>query len=319
MRFQLLLILILQFGCIVFADDTGEAKAIAKIELLGGNVTRDETLPGRPVAMINFERSKRFRGTYLHLLKPFSSLKSLVLDDTDITDDSVKDLCEFKHLKELWVNHTEITDDGLEKLRDSLTDTTVFDKNSEESKAIDKLSELHGFAMRDNTLPGRPVVKIDFGSSGFGSPVPVLKAFPSLRTLHLMPYYNTDNEMKEIKRLTSLKHLSAAGTEITNVGLREISELTNLNSLNLFHTSISDDGLKELHNLKHLTSLWLSDTQEVNVNVTDVGLKEICEFENLTDLRLQHSLITDTGLKELSRLKSLTSLDIFGSKITNHG
>ena len=48
-----------------------------------------------------------------------------------------------------------------------------------------------------------------------------------------MPYYNTDNEMKEIKRLTSLKHPSAAGTEITNVGVREISELTNLNSLNL--------------------------------------------------------------------------------------
>ena len=65
---------------LVFADDTSdESEVIEKIELLGGKVTRDDKLPGRPVIGVSFDGSRRFNDKYLHLLKPITGLTTLDL------------------------------------------------------------------------------------------------------------------------------------------------------------------------------------------------------------------------------------------------
>lgn len=55
---------------LVTADDLlDEAKAIQKIELLGGNVTGDEALPEHRVVGIDFQRNDRISDGYLRLVK----------------------------------------------------------------------------------------------------------------------------------------------------------------------------------------------------------------------------------------------------------
>jgi hypothetical protein len=50
-----LAIVALTVNVVVAEDHADESKSIAKIELLGGEVTRDDTLPGRPVIGIDFQ------------------------------------------------------------------------------------------------------------------------------------------------------------------------------------------------------------------------------------------------------------------------
>ena len=113
----------------VVADQTSdESNEIAKVELLGGKVMRNEALRERPSICIDFQGSKRFSEKHLHLLKSLRNLTTLILDGTRITDDSLKELGELKTLKELWVNGTQISNEGLTKLKESLPNTTIHDR-----------------------------------------------------------------------------------------------------------------------------------------------------------------------------------------------
>ena len=79
-------------------DNSDESKAVAKIELLGGKVTRDDTVPESPVVGADFRDSKRFNDQYIHLLKSCTSLKSLNLSGTQITDVGLKGVGELTQL-----------------------------------------------------------------------------------------------------------------------------------------------------------------------------------------------------------------------------
>ena len=97
MRFHLLTILVLLVGGVVFADDSlDETAAVAKIELLGGKVTRDETLPGNPVTEIDFRESTKFNEKYLHLLRVFKNLKLLFIEGVILTDTGLTEIGELK-------------------------------------------------------------------------------------------------------------------------------------------------------------------------------------------------------------------------------
>ena len=74
---------------VMIADDNASevSKAIAKIELLGGKVERDDKLPDHPVVGVSFATRNNFNDKYLHLLKPIEAdLTTLDLLDASITD-----------------------------------------------------------------------------------------------------------------------------------------------------------------------------------------------------------------------------------------
>jgi formylglycine-generating enzyme required for sulfatase activity len=75
-------------------EELDETKAIAKIELLGGKVERDETLPGHPVVGISFKNSKLFNEKHLHLLNGFKHLNELDLGDLTITENGAKSVSQ---------------------------------------------------------------------------------------------------------------------------------------------------------------------------------------------------------------------------------
>ena len=97
-------------------SDSDEAKAVAEIEKLGGQVTLDTESPTRPVIAIDLAETKVADGD-LEQLKVFARLETLNLDHTEITDAGLEHLKELSRLQVLGLWDTKITDAGLEQLK----------------------------------------------------------------------------------------------------------------------------------------------------------------------------------------------------------
>src|SRR5665213_2825005 len=102
---------------LLFADDDNdESIIIAKIELLGGRISRDHSLPGHPVIGIDFHVSEMLPGFWentkvgdrdLRLLKHFTQLTRLNLLGTYITDDGLNEIRELNSLTTLILGRIE--------------------------------------------------------------------------------------------------------------------------------------------------------------------------------------------------------------------
>ena len=149
-QFVLLLAFVCLASSVAVADDSSDVdRTIAKIELLGGEVTRDDTLPGRPVTGVDFQESDHVKDGYLDLLRHFTSLKSLSLRNTQITDAGLTKLRHLKHLTSLDLYHTQITDVGLKELVEltnltslCLWNTEITDIGVKELNGLKGLTEL---------------------------------------------------------------------------------------------------------------------------------------------------------------------------------
>jgi len=108
-------------GCsrnqVAWEQSAQEEKAVKAIEALGGKVTRDEKLPGRPVVEVDLGKTE-VTDAGLKDLKEFKGLQTLNLHFTKITDAGLKDLKELKGLQILNLFFTKITDVGLKDLKE---------------------------------------------------------------------------------------------------------------------------------------------------------------------------------------------------------
>src|SRR5947209_13191588 len=86
-----------------------EASAVKAVEKLGGKVTRDDKLPGKPVIEVNLAGSKVTDGG-LKELKDLKHLTSLNLGWAKVTDVGLKELKELKQLTSLSITYTSVTD-----------------------------------------------------------------------------------------------------------------------------------------------------------------------------------------------------------------
>jgi len=93
-----------------------EEKAVNAIIKLGGEVTRDEELPGRPIAAVGLNNTK-VTDSDLKGLKELKGLQWLDISNTQITDAGLKELRELKGLRHLALQNTQITDAGLKELK----------------------------------------------------------------------------------------------------------------------------------------------------------------------------------------------------------
>ena len=99
--------------------DAAEAKAVEAIKKLGGKVTRDDKLPGKPVIGVDLAFTA-VTDEDLKELKELKQLTTLNLCNTQVTDASLKDLKELKQLRTLHLGRGKVTDAGVKDLQEAL-------------------------------------------------------------------------------------------------------------------------------------------------------------------------------------------------------
>ncbi|MEN9575211.1 MAG: hypothetical protein RL514_3066 [Verrucomicrobiota bacterium] len=108
----------------------------------------------------------------------------------------------------------------------------------------------------------------------------------------------------QIKDVSNLLELNAAGVELTDADLAKLGKLTNLRRLNLANATVKDSSLAGLKTLANLEYLNLVGTE-----VTDAGLKQLAGLKKLQNVYLFESKVTDAGVAELKKALPTARID----------
>jgi Leucine-rich repeat (LRR) protein len=212
-----------------------------------------------------------------------------------------------------------------------------------ETEAATKLQRRGAWIVRDESLPGKPVISIDLTLPRLSDrDLLLLRAFPQLRGLKIAEAQRiTDEAFAPLQSLRQLEELdiSYVTPHITHAlfrhlasltGLRKlnlslcsgvddkavasISGLTNLKWLDLHFTQVTDTGLAHLKGLTRLEYLNLEGT-----NATDNGLPQLKDLVRLEQLNLRKTKVTDRALRVLQHFPRLERLDLSETQVTDHG
>lgn len=95
-----------------------QEQALAAIKKAGGEITRDESSPARPLVKVTFGcHSKVTDAEFAHLAS-LPELRELVVIGHGVTDQGLESLKRLTQLKSLIVVHAKITDKGLVHLKE---------------------------------------------------------------------------------------------------------------------------------------------------------------------------------------------------------
>jgi beta-lactamase regulating signal transducer with metallopeptidase domain/Leucine-rich repeat (LRR) protein len=260
-------------------SNTSHNAVVAAIKRLGGQVTFDASNPDRPATGVKLT-GPHFIDDHLKLLKGLTSLKTLDLTNSKVTDAGLAHLKSVKTLQTLDLTNTHVTDAGLAHL-----------------KALRGLQELH-------------LTHAAITDAGLKQ----LAGMVSLQGLYLYGTKLTDAGLVHLKGLPRLKTLILDHTQVTDAGLLHLKKLTSLNTLSLYLPQVTDAGLVHLKGLTKLKVLNLGATR-----VSDAGLVHLKGLTNLKRLELTYAPITDAGLVHLKGLKSLEILSLASTRVTDAG
>lgn len=217
-------------------------------------------------------------------LAEMSSLQTLNLDGTDVTESSLEHLSTHPALSAL-----------------SLAGIPVADGNH-------TLQIISGLKLTQLTLPGRHCVT-DSGLS-------FLSRLSVLIELDLTDYTQvTDQGVSQLSAMIRLKKLSLSNTQVTDAGLPSLRGLLELQELCLDRTAVTSRGVAQLITfLPHLQVLGLASTQ-VGDTVVRRGL---IRCNQLLKLNLSRTRITDHGLKFLKHMH-LAQVNLDGTGVSPMG
>ncbi|XP_060920940.1 uncharacterized protein si:ch73-173p19.1 [Labrus mixtus] len=230
-------------------------------------------------------------------------LRLLSIKQTKVTD--VSALAELSSLQTLNLDGTGVTESSLERLAThpalsslSLAGIPVADGNH-------ALQIISGLRLIQLTLPGRHSVT-DSGLS-------FLSRLGLLSELDLTDYTQvTDQGVTHLSTMNRLKKLSLSNTQVTDTGLPSLRGLQDLQELCLDRTAVTSRGVAELIVcLPHLQVLGLASTQ-VGDTVVRRGL---IRCNHLVKLNLSRTRITDHGLKFLKHMP-LAQVNLDGTGVS---
>lgn len=170
----------------VAALNPEQAKAVAEIKKLGGEVTVDERHLDRFVVGVNFERAP-------------------------VTDAGLDCLKGLPHLRSLNLNHTSVTDAGLEHLK-GLTNLQVLDLFD---TAVTGVGLKHRTSLHHLDLGLTKVTDAGLES---------LKPLTQLQFLNLDGTQVTDSGLEHLKGLTNLHWVLLGGIKVSREGVKKLQQ-----------------------------------------------------------------------------------------------
>ncbi|MCH8046725.1 MAG: hypothetical protein IID44_23735 [Planctomycetes bacterium] len=124
----------------------------------------------------------------------------------------------------------------------------------------------------------------------------------------------TDEDLRHLSQLDTLRGLWLNSTGITDTGLVHIERLQKLHTLYIDTTHIGDAGMIHISKLANLSHLYMSDT-----NISYRGAKLLTKLEKLTHLDLARTLISEEALPEIAKLSKLEYLNICDTDVNDEG
>ena len=198
------------------------------------------------------------------------NLEKLDIRGIRTTDETLECLSPLPKLYEIAFLGMEVTDNGiavLSKYRDlktvSMRHSTVSESTTKTLARIPKLQYLD---------IGQGKLK-----AGCFAPLETTK----LRNLYLKDSDLTNDDLKSIAKLTSLKHLSIEGnSKITDIGLAEIAKLPRLEELRCIDTAVTPLGIKAAFSGRKSLSIEVP----LNEAFLQINLKKLQETTGLKEL-----------------------------------
>lgn len=141
-----------------------------------------------------------------------------------------------------------------------------------------------------------------------------ITGLPSLRTLVLNSTLVSDDGLAHLRSMPALESLDLCGNAISGAGLSHLSCLPHLQMLDLSHTAIEDGQLNHLEDLQELEVLKLSGTA-----ITDDGFAHVSGLVRLENLSLTNTKISDAGLVHLRKLTNLKLLHLDNTRVAEAG
>lgn len=124
----------------------------------------------------------------------------------------------------------------------------------------------------------------------------------------------TDDWLKRLSGLTTLRRLDLANCAVQGEGLRHIAALTGLRELNLTLTPVTDDALKHLGGLIELRFLGLASTQ-----CTGTGFAHLQALRKLESVNFHFTPLNDAGLQAISQVPISGRLWFAHTRFTDAG
>lgn len=267
-------------------------------------------------------RKGKLSGSTLGDLR-LSQLKSLVLDESALSNEALTRLPNALNIEFLSLNDTHIGDNWIRSRR-LLPELQMLEL---------KRTSATGRGFDTAQLPKLVILHLD-GSPVDNEGLQAMAPLAGLRVLRLDNTEITDSGLPALARHPILQQLSLAGTQITGSGFSEV-QLPRLRELNLSGTKLTDQGLENLKNCPLLHSLELKFTVIIgdgfarlslpeleSLNLSGMGffdesLAHLTTFPKLQRLVLDDSAVGDKGIQFLSGCQQLQSLWLAGTRITD--
>ena len=160
--------------------------------------------------------------------------------------------------------------------------------------------------------------------------------FDSVENIYLERTRITNDGLRNLQDLRSVRTLILASTRINDDGMEIVASFPRLQMLSLARTRVTDEGLSHLENSHALERLYLGGSR-VNgsglgalkalprlrwlsfqgSNVDDQLLDHVVELPNLQVLTLDHTQISDKSITKLTKLKRLSQVSVTNTQVSD--
>jgi hypothetical protein len=238
------------------------------------------------------------------------------------TDRGMEHLAALPSLKVLWLDTGHVTDEGLRHLSksrslerldvywlDKITDRGIaYLKDMPQFRGLDAgHAQLTDAALADlAAMPGVDWLELPAGFTDAG--VRFLAKLDHLEFLRINETREsplTDEALKAVCQIRSLKELSIGGRRFTDDGIGMLAGLANLETLHIERPGVDNETLKQLAKLPKLRTLRWTDQSDVTLS----GLNALNGLAGLETLGTGEVYQDHKGL-DLSHLRNLKTLAV---------
>ena len=245
----------------------------------------------------------------LEALSTLPQLRSLVLAETETSDQQLAVIGRLSRLRNLDLRGCPIGNAGLAQLV-GMTDLAAIRFSGESgATTVDDAGMMHLAK-----LPSLRTVMLDFlwvSEEGLA----LLTPLRDLTELTLAQTLIGDESLPIVARFTKLRRLRLARTPVTGAGLMSLTGLGELRDLDLSECASLDDAAVEpvgqLQSLQRL-NLW-------RVPIGDAGVARLQSLTRLQWLNIDNTLLSDAGLEALTGMERLETLHLGSTAVSNAG